>query len=134
MRFTVPQFIEYETKIIGPFTFRQFVYIGTTAAICFILYFSVSFSLFLTACIVLGTGAFALAFLKIGGRSLPTILAHFLRFSLTPKMYIWRKKEQTIAVFKKIEIKKEEEKEEELPLKIAAKSQLKKLHTKIETK
>ena len=134
MRFTVPQFIEYEAKVVGPLTFRQFVYIGIAAAICFVLYFSVPFSLFLVACVVLGIGALALAFLKIGGRSLPTILANFLRFNLTPKMYIWRKKEQTIAVFKKVEIKKEEEKEEELPLKIAAKSQLKKLHTKIETK
>lgn len=134
MRFVVPQFIEYEAKIVGPLTFRQFVYIGIAAAICFILYFSMPFSLFIAACVVLGIGALALAFLKIGGRSLPTILANFLRFNLAPKMYIWKRKEQVITMFKKEEVKKEEEKEEELPLKIAEKSQLKKLHTKIETK
>lgn len=49
-------------------------------------------------------------------------------------MYIWRKKEQLATVFKKEEIKKEKKAEEELPLKIAGKSQLKKLHTQIETK
>lgn len=134
MRFTVPQFIEYEAKIVGPLTFRQFVYIGIAGAICFILYFSVPFSMFLIACFVLGIGALSLAFLKIGGRSLPVILTNFLRFSLTPKMYIWRKKEQLVTVFKKEEAKKEEKTEEELPLKIAEKSQLKKLHTQIETK
>ncbi|MDD2696820.1 MAG: PrgI family protein [Candidatus Pacebacteria bacterium] len=134
MRFVVPQFIEYEAKVVGPLTFRQFVYVGIAAAICFILYFSVPFSLFLVACVVLGIGALALAFLKIGGRSLPTILANFLRFNLAPKMYIWRRKEEAITIFKKEEIKKEEVKEEELPLKIAEKSQLKKLRTKIETK
>ncbi len=133
MRFTVPQFIEYEAKIVGPLTFRQFVYVGIASAICFVLYFTAPFSLFLIASIVLGVGALALAFLKIGGRGLPTVLANFLRFNLMPKMYIWRKKEAPVTVFKK-EIKKEEKIEEELPLKIAEKSQLKKLKTRIETK
>lgn len=133
MRFTVPQFIEYEAKIVGPLTFKQFVYIGIAAAICFILYFSVPFSIFLVSCVILGSIALALAFLKIGGRGLPTLVGNVLKFSLTPKMYIWRKSEKPIMVFKK-EIKKEaKETEEELPLKIAEKSRLKKLHTQIET-
>jgi hypothetical protein len=134
MRFTVPQFIEYEAKIVGPFTFRQFVYVGLAGAVCFVLYFTVPFSLFLISCFILGGGAMAFAFLKIGGRPLSTIIGNFLRFNLTPKMYIWRKKEAPITVFKKEVKKKIEEKEEELPLKIAEKSQLKKLRTQIETK
>ena len=134
MRFTVPQFIEHEPKIIGPFTFKQFIYIGLAGAVGFILYFSVPFSVFLILSIVLGLGAFALAFLKIGGRSLPTILANFLRFNLGPKMYIWKKSEKPITVFKKEVKKKVGESKEELPLKIAEKSQLKKLRTQIETK
>lgn len=136
MRFSVPQFIEHEAKIVGPLTFKQFVYIGLAGAVCFVLYFSVPFSIFLLSCIVLGGGGLALAFLKIGGRSLPIIVANFLRYSLTPKMYIWHKKEQAVAQVYKKEVKKKTEKEgeDELPLKIAEKSQLKKLHTKIETK
>ena len=136
MRFTVPQFIEYEAKIVGPLTFKQFVYVGLASAVCFVLYFSVPFSVFLISCIVLGAGALALAFLKIGGRSLPTILANLLKFSITPKMYIWRKKETPVTVYKKeIPAPAESTKdEEELPLKIAEKSRLKKLHTQIETK
>lgn len=137
MRFTVPQFIEYEAKIVGPFTFRQFVYIGLAGAVCFILYFSVSFSIFLISSFLLVGGALAFAFLKIGGRSLFTIIGNFLRFNLTPKIYIWRKKEQPITVYKKEKkpsSAKATEGEEELPLKIAEKSQLKKLRNKIETK
>lgn len=133
MRFTVPKFIEHEAKIVGPLTFRQFIFIGMAGGICFILYFTVSFSIFLTAVLVLEGGAIALAFLKIGGRSLPTILGNFLKFSVSPKMYIWKKTEASIKVFKKEEIKKEGV-EDELPLKIAEKSQLKKLRTQIETK
>lgn len=133
MRFTVPKFIEHEAKIVGPLTFKQFIFIGVAGAIGFILYFALPFSIFLIASLILGGGAMALAFLKIGGRSLPTILGNFLKFSISPKMFIWRKIEAPIKVFKKKEVKKKEV-EEELPLKIAEKSQLKKLRTQIETK
>ncbi len=79
----------------------------------------------------------AFAFIKIGGRSLPTILANLLRFSLTPKMYIWRKKETLVTVYKKkvsASVESTADKEEELPLKIAEKSRLKKMKIQIETK
>ena len=133
MRFTLPQFIEHEAKIVGPLTFRQFIFIGMAGGICFILYFTIPFSIFLIACLILGGGAMALAFLKIGGRSLPTILGNFLKFSVSPKIFIWRKVEAPMKIFKKERVKKEEV-EEELPLKIAEKSQLKKLRTQIEIK
>jgi len=136
MRFTVPQFIEYETKIVGPLTFRQFIFVGIAGAICFFLYFTIgktNFSLFIIACLIIGAIAISLAFLQIGGRPLLTIIGNFLRFKLTPKIYIWGKKELPITIFKKEEIKKEE-KVEELPLKIAEKSRLKKIKTQIETK
>lgn len=136
MRFTVPQFIEHEAKIIGPLTFKQFVFIGAAGAICFVFYFTIgqgNFLLFLVLSIlILGAGA-GLAFLKIGGRGLPTILANFFRFILDSKMYIWKKGRTSIAPFKRIEIKKEV-KEGELPLKTAEASQLKKIRTQIETK
>jgi len=138
MRFTIPQFIEHEAKIIGPLTFKQIIFIGTAGAICIILYFLVPFSVFWVACIILGGGGIALAFLKIGGRSLPLTLVNFLKFSVMPKIYIWKKKEQPgIKVYKK---KTESsaalpvENEEELPLKIGGKSHLKKLHNEIEIK
>jgi len=133
MKFTVPQFIEHEAKIVGPLTFKQFVFVGVAGAVCFVLYFAFPFSLFLLASIFLGGGAVALAFLKIGGRGLPTVLGNSLKFLISPKMYIWRKKEAPVKIFKKEEIKKEVA-EEGLPLKIAEKSQLKKLRTQIETK
>lgn len=135
MRFTVPQFIEHEAKIIGPLTFKQFIYVGIAGAICFILYFIAPFYIFLTACFFLGGLSLVLAFLRIGGRTLPTILGNFLRFNLSSKIYIWKKSEAPIMAFKK-EVKKKEPPadKETLPLKIAEKSQLKKLRTEIETK
>jgi hypothetical protein len=84
------------------------------------------------AIVIFGLGA-ALAFLKIGGQDLLTIFKNFLKFNLGSKIYIWKKKETPITVFKKVEIKKEL-KEGELPLKIAEKSQLRKIRTEIEVK
>ncbi len=134
MRFIVPQFIEHEAKIVGPLTFKQFSFIGVAAAICFILYYTLPFSVFLAACFILGGGAIALAFLKIGGRSLATVFGNFLKFSVSTRIFIWRKGEAPIMFFKKAEAEKEEEAKDELPLKIAGKSQLKKLKTQIEIK
>lgn len=133
MRFTVPQFIEYEAKIVGPFTFKQFIFVGIAGAICFVLYFSVPFSLFLLSSIVIGGGAIALALLKVGGRSLPSVIANFIKFKFSPKMYLWHKKQGAITILeqKKPEMKEEVEK---TPLKIVKKSQLKDAQTKIETK
>lgn len=136
MRFTVPKFIEHEAKIVGPLTFKQFLFIGNAAAICVFLYFNVPFPVFIFYCFVLGGGALALAFLKIGGRSLPTVTSHFLKFNLAPKLYIWKKGKGPMVLLKKkiTKPKTTEKKIEELPLKIADGSQLKKLKTHIETK
>ncbi len=94
MRFTVPQFIEHEAKIVGPLTFRQFTFVGIAGAFGFVLYFNAPFLVFLVSVIFMLVISLALAFVKIGGRDLFTILFNLLKFSIAPKMYIWRKKSQ----------------------------------------
>ena len=42
MQFQVPQFIETEDKIVGPFTLRQFIYVAGAGLGSVILYFSVA--------------------------------------------------------------------------------------------
>ncbi|MFH1509576.1 MAG: PrgI family protein [Candidatus Nealsonbacteria bacterium] len=131
MRFIVPQFIEHEAKVVGPLTFTQFIYVGLAGGACFIIYFILPLPIFIAACVVLIGGALALSFLKINGRSLPSVLTSFLSFNLMPKMYIWKKKDVPVVRAQKI-VKKSQEQEEELPLKIAEGSQLKKIKTHIE--
>ena len=38
MQFKVPQFLEIEDKIFGPFTFREFAYLAGGAGLCFVFY------------------------------------------------------------------------------------------------
>ena len=134
MRFTVPQFIEYEPKIVGPFTFKQFIFIGLAAGACFILYFTVSFTLFLISCFLLGGIALAFAFLRIDGTPLSSLLGNFLKFNISPKMYLWQKREGLERMPEETIMKEEVIPEDELPLKIGGTSRLKNIKTQIETK
>src|SRR4030042_2184740 len=130
MRFVVPQF-EHEAKIIGPLTFGQFIYVGIAGGVCFVLYFMLPISFFIAACVILLGGAVSMAFLKVNGRPLPSILGSLIKFTLTPRIYIWKKKETPVKVVKK-EYTVNDQSGNELPLKVAEGSQLNKIRTQIE--
>lgn len=137
MEFTVPQFIEREPKIVGPFTFKQFIFIGIAGGVCLFLFFTVPLYIFIIAAIVLLGGAFALAFLKIGKTSLPVFIKNFFAFLFKPKIYLWKKKTSPPKFLRKekVEVKeKEEEIEEESKLKVSTGSKLDELFTRLETK
>jgi len=125
MRFTIPQFIEHEPKIVGPLTLRQFTYIAIPGAFCFVLYFIAAPFIFYTACIFLGGTGLAFA----------SLIINFFKYTLSPKMYLWRRMGTKKEVFEEeIIIRKEKIPEDELPLKIGGDSRLKRIKTKIETK
>ena len=133
MRFTVPQFIEREAKIIGPLTFKQFLYVGAAGLACFIVYFSFSFDIFLMSCFFFGGIASAFAFLSIDGIPLTKFLWNFFKYSLSPKVYLWKKGGLGgTGVQETIDVK--ESKTEEISLSVEGKSSLKNIKTKIETK
>lgn len=127
--FVIPQFIEHKPKIVGPLTFKQFIFFTVAGAICFFLYFTAPFYLFILGSLILMSGAGALAFLKIEGRDLPTLLENFFSFLFSSKIYLWRK-ESLPPKF----VKETEEEKEEIPaLAVGGKSQLKNLSIRIET-
>ena len=59
MQFKVPQFLEIEDKIFGPFTFKEFVYLAGGAGLCFVLYKLLG--LLLGTIPILAVGGFSLA-------------------------------------------------------------------------
>lgn len=137
MQFTVPQFIERKAKIVGPLTFHQFIFIGAAAGICAALYFVVPLGTFIVAAAFVMSVAASLAFVKIGGNSLPIVVKNLFIFSFNPKVYLWKKKIQTPHLVKKIreiETEKKDEEEKKSPLKISEHSRLKDLATRLETK
>ena len=133
MRFTVPQFIEHEAKIIGPLTFKQLTYVGTAGVIIFILYHkNLPGHIFWSITIILALGSSALAFLKINGKPLPVVIANFLGFFSSSKIYIWQKTRIKTQVKTNIQIFEKDSYFK--PLKVTRTSHLKKLNTRALTK
>lgn len=96
MRYQVPQFIEVEDKIFGPFTFRQFIYMAGGAGICFIAYRTLP--LFWAIFIMVPAGGFAgaLAFYKPNNRPFINTIESAFNYLITQKLYIWRKVDKKI--------------------------------------
>lgn len=137
MEFTVPQFIEKEPKIVGPFTFKQFIFIGIAGGLCLFLFFVLPLPIFIIIAIILLGGAFALAFLKIGKTSLPVFIKNFFIFLFKPRVYLWKKKISPPKFLRreKRELKLEkEELKKESDLKVTKGSKLDELFTRLETK
>ncbi len=97
MQFQVPQFIETEDKIVGPFTLRQFMYIAGAGAASAILYFSVVTWLWFILTVILLGGALGVAFIKIGGRPLANVILSAFGFYWKPQTYIWKSEVQPAA-------------------------------------
>lgn len=99
MRFEVPQFIEVEDKIIGPFTWKQFIYLAGGAGLLVILFFVLPFLLFVLFGIPAGALAGFLAFHKVNQQPFSVFLESFLSYTTKNKLYLWRKEqEQSIIV------------------------------------
>lgn len=88
-QFTVPQFIDVESKIIGPITTRQFLIFLGAAVIIGVSYKIFDFALFLTIGIFVFTFAGTFAFLKINGRPFHYFVLNFIQTSRRPNLRVW---------------------------------------------
>lgn len=91
MRFQVPQFIEVEDKIFGPFTIKQFVYLAGGAGACFIVYSFLPFILAVILIVPIAIFAAALAFYKINNKPFIFTLEAAFKYLVNARLYIWRK-------------------------------------------
>ena len=137
MEFSVPQFIEHAPKIVGPLTWRQFLFIGGAVAIVFILKFFIKiFFVFLLASVSLIGLASLFAFVKIGGRDVFTVFINFITFSVSSRLYVWQKRRtppKIVLKKEKVRILKDEIEKRGL-LQIGKASKLRNLSTQIETR
>lgn len=106
MQFRVPQFIDIEDKIFGPFTFKQFIYLVGGAGLDFILFKFLPFLLAFPLMLGVAGFALALAFYKINNKPFVLIVQSWISYTLVSKLYIWKKDKKK---------KKAAQKEEEIP-------------------
>lgn len=104
MKYQVPQFINVEDKIFGPFTAKQFLYIGGAAAVGFMMW---SLLPKLLALLIGGpiVGLFlAFAFYKFDGwQPFIQTFENAIKYFGSDKIYIWKKVPKTPAEMAKIE-------------------------------
>ncbi len=94
MQFQVPQFIDTEDRIVGPLTLKQFGFLAVAGIIVFSLYFLLNFAAWLILSIfVAGAGA-ALAFVKVNGRPMGTVVSAALHFFWKPQQYVWQQEKK----------------------------------------
>ena len=95
MQYQVPQFIEFEDKIFGPLTLKQFIYIAGGLAISFLLYVTLPFIIAIILIAPVASFCFALAFYKPDGhRPFIYMVEQASKYYLGSKLYIWKRKEK----------------------------------------
>lgn len=96
MQFKVPQFLDIEDKIFGPFTVSQFVYLAGGAGLCFILYRLLGLLLgFIPMAIIAGL-VIALVYYKPNGKPFVDMLEAGFKYMLDDKLYIWKRRKNKI--------------------------------------
>ena len=92
MRFQVPQFIDIQDKIFGPFTFKQFIYLLGGAGGAFVFYKVLPIYIsFILIPIVVGL-ALALTFYKVNGRPFIDVLQSSVGYYTKKKIFIWKQR------------------------------------------
>src|ERR1700741_4699631 len=97
MRFEVPQFIEVEDKIIGPFTWKQFIYLAGGGGAVLVLFFMLPFFLFAIFGIPIAALAGFLAFHQVNNRPFADFLESVVTYVSGRKLYLWRKEVEQIV-------------------------------------
>lgn len=104
MRFEVPQFIEIEDKIVGPLTWKQFIYLAGGVGILTVLLLRFTIIVFLIFGLPIGILAVSLAFHRVNNRPFSYFLEAFLNYTTKKKLYLWRKEKEQVIVEKSREI------------------------------
>jgi len=92
MQFKVPQFLDIEDKIFGPFTFSQFVYLAGGAGLCFILYKLLGLLLGIIPILAIAGFSVALTFYRPNNKPLVNMIEAGLKYTMQNKLYIWKRK------------------------------------------
>jgi len=109
MRFQVPQFIEVEDKIFGPLTFKQFVYVAGGIGISVVLFILLPKFIAIIISVPILIFAAALAFYKVNDKPFINVVEAFVKYTLTSKLYIWKKEEKVSEAKEALEKKEIEQ-------------------------
>jgi len=96
MQFKVPQFLEVEDKIFGPFTFREFVYLAGGAGMCFVVHKLLGLLWGLIPMLAIAGFAALLTFYRPNNKPFINMLEAGFKYVLQSKLYIWKRRQSKI--------------------------------------
>lgn len=99
-QYQVPQFITVEDKVIGPFTIKQFLYVGSAGLLILGAYAILQSFLFWPVAIIFGGAGASFAFLTMNGQPLPIVFKNAVFYYLRPRLYTWKKEGPTMLAQK----------------------------------
>ena|SRR3989338_3748619 len=91
MQFKVPQFLDIEDKLFGPFTFRQFVYLAGGAGFSFMFYKLLGLLLGAIPIIFIGGFSLLLAFYRPNNKPFLNLVESGFKYFTERKLYIWKR-------------------------------------------
>jgi len=92
MQFKVPQFLDIEDKIFGPFTFREFVYLAGGAGLCFIFYKLLGLLLGAIPILIIAGFSGMLIFYRPNNKPFLYMIESGFKYFSQNKLYIWKRK------------------------------------------
>lgn len=102
MRYQVPQFIEFDSKVIGPLSFKQFIYVLGGVGGTYIIYKIFGIFPGIILMIILWALAGSLAFVKVNNKNFVEVLSAGFSYFTKSKLYIWRKIDKPVTAEEKI--------------------------------
>lgn len=92
MQFKVPQFIDIEDKIFGPFTFKEFAYMAGGAGMIFIVYKLLPLWIGIFLILPIAALTIMLVFVKINTKPFIYYLEAAFNYFISGKLYLWKQR------------------------------------------
>jgi hypothetical protein len=92
MQFKVPQFLDIEDKIFGPFTFKEFIYLAGGAGLCFVLYRAMGLLFGFIPILLVAALSLSLTFYRPNGKPFINMIESAVKFWTQSKLFIWKRK------------------------------------------
>ncbi|MDP2815081.1 MAG: PrgI family protein [Rectinemataceae bacterium] len=96
MEYQIPQFIEVEDKIFGPFTLKQFIYVAGGVGLCAIVLLYLPLWLGVIIGLPVGGLTLALAFYKINNKPFVEIMEAAFNYYIGDRLYLWKKEKNQV--------------------------------------
>ena len=101
MQFKVPQFLDIEDKIFGPFTFKEFIYLAGGAGLCFVLYKLLGLALGAIPILIVAGLSIALTFYRPNNKPFINMIEAGFYYLMQNKLYIWERRKSETSKEKK---------------------------------